>query len=67
MTDFALEPNPDLCDRCSDKPSRGRCCSSHGKQLCHGCYRRTHFVELCVEGCSLCRDECLPISLAVAQ
>jgi hypothetical protein len=34
------------------------CCSSHRKALCHGCYRRTHFVEVC--GCQRCDCEGLP-------
>ena len=28
------------------------CCSSHQKDLCHPCYRRLHFVEVC--NCSEC-------------
>lgn len=46
-----------LCLRCKVTPSAGTCCSSHDKLLCHGCYRRTHFVEVCVEGCAACDRE----------
>lgn len=52
-----------ICERCDEKPGE-TCCSSHGKHLCHGCYRRTHFVEVCVEGCSACGREGLPVLLA---
>lgn len=45
------------CIRCKMKPADGICCSSHGKRLCHGCYRQTHFVEVCVAGCSACTRE----------
>ena len=37
------------------------CCSAHGNSLCHGCYRRTHFVELCIPDCRDCLDEGLPV------
>lgn len=39
------------------------CCSSHNKALCHECYRRTHFVEVCVEGCDGCNVEGLAVIL----
>lgn len=45
------------CYRCGTDPAVGQCCSTHGKHLCHSCYRRTHFVEVCIEGCELCRAE----------
>lgn len=41
----------------------GICCSSHRKPLCHHHYRRTHFVEVCVEGCEECAAEGLPVRL----
>ena len=46
------------CIRCESTPADGPCCSAHDKQLCHACYRRTHFVEVC--GCSSCEREGLP-------
>lgn len=50
-----------MCVRCLTAAATGECCSSHGKKLCHACYRRTHFSEVCVAGCSLCIAEGLPI------
>ena len=50
-TDQAAEP----CWRCG-KPvdhSTPLCCDSHRKPLCHRCYKRLHFVEVC--GCSKCQ------------
>ncbi len=62
-----LMPVDASCARCS-KAAAGTCCSSHGKKLCHLCYRRTHFVEVCVEGCRECAAEGLPVLLsAVAR
>jgi hypothetical protein len=49
------------CAACGDVASVGECCSSHCKQLCHRCYRRTHFVEVCIAGCEACAREGLPI------
>lgn len=49
-----------MCVQCLMVMAKGTCCSSHGKKLCHACYRRTHFSELCVVGCSLCIAEGLP-------
>lgn len=52
------------CVRChTTAAAPGVCCSSHGKQLCHLCYRRTHFVEVCVAGCRDCAVEELPVRL----
>lgn len=48
------------CERCTTAAAVSRCCSSHGKNLCHRCYRQTHFVEVCVAGCSACAREGLP-------
>jgi hypothetical protein len=53
---------PGGCWRC-DATAVGRCCSSHQKDLCHRCYRLTHFVEVCVEVCSKCAAESLPLVL----
>jgi hypothetical protein len=42
-------PAHEPCVRCG-KPAdhdTETCCSSHEKRLCHACYRRTHFVEVC--------------------
>jgi hypothetical protein len=39
----------------------GVCCSSHNESLCHRCYRGTHFVEVCVKGCTSCEAEGLPV------
>lgn len=55
-----------ICIRCLTFPSTGTCCSSHGKQLCHGCYRLTHFVQVCVAGCRDCVAEGLPVNLREA-
>lgn len=40
-----------LCSKPADHVTE-TCCSSHNKVLCHACYRRTHFVEVCP--CALC-------------
>lgn len=45
------------CARCGSIPPAGICCSSHNIPLCHGCYRRTHFADLCVADCGLCAAE----------
>ncbi|MFI2663237.1 hypothetical protein [Micromonospora carbonacea] len=58
---IAAAANP--CERCTDTAATGTCCSSHGKKLCHLCYRQTHWVELCVGGCPECASEGLPINL----
>jgi hypothetical protein len=52
-----------VCSRCKAAPAAGSCCSSHAKHLCHRCYRRTHFVEVCVEGCVQCAREQLDVRL----
>src|SRR6266542_3101614 len=41
--------NDPKCERCGDVAdySTPTCCSSHGKVLCHRCYKRTHFVDIC--------------------
>jgi hypothetical protein len=62
----ASDPNitiSEMCVRCEAAPSTGLCCSSHRKELCHRCYRRTHFVEVCVAGCSACAREGLSVKL----
>jgi hypothetical protein len=51
------------CVRCKTGDATGLCCEAHGKQLCHRCYRRTHFVEACVEGCTDCAREGLDVRL----
>lgn len=53
------------CVRCTTTPAAGTCCTSHGKKLCHLCYRRTHFVDVCVAGCTECAAEGLPVLLGV--
>lgn len=50
------------CDRCPT-PSAGVCCSSHNKELCHLCYRQTHFVMKCSASCRDCEAEGLPVLL----
>jgi hypothetical protein len=50
------------CEHCF-QAAVGACCSSHNKQLCHYCYRKTHFVEVCVEDCRNCAAEGLPAVL----
>lgn len=52
------------CVRCHETPATGTCCSSHGKQLCHRCYRRTHYVEVCVAGCADCAVEGLDVVMS---
>lgn len=67
-------PLSPACLRCEGKPADSICCSSHARELCHGCYRRTHFVEICgvpVEGggrrCSKCAAEGLDPTKRVYQ
>lgn len=48
------------CERCAEI-SVGQCCFSHRKNLCHGCYRITHFVAVCVATCPECAAEGLPL------
>jgi hypothetical protein len=55
-----------LCIRCKSTEAAGFCCKAHGKQLCHGCYRHTHFVEICAAGCTDCACEGLDPTKAVA-
>lgn len=50
MADLAVV----ACIACLLRPSAGLCCSAHKKALCHRCYRRTHFVEICAPDCSDC-------------
>lgn len=53
-----LHPAPDLrCELCKTSRPAGLCCSAHGAALCHGCYRRYHHVERCVDGCARCIRE----------
>lgn len=58
-TGYCISCYPYTCRVCRRR--RGEvCCSSHDARMCHGCYRRTHFVEICVEGCEKCAAEGLP-------
>jgi hypothetical protein len=59
-------PPAATCIRCTSVPSAGLCCSAHKAALCHGCYRRTHFVEVCVSDCQNCAAEGLDPAKAVA-
>ena len=52
------------CEFCGENATEQPCCSSHGKTLCHRCYRRTHFVEVCVAGCKDCAAQGLPVVLS---
>lgn len=52
-----------MCQRCTQTPMWQQCCSSHRHDLCHGCYRHTHFVMVCVDGCRACAAEGLPVLL----
>lgn len=63
-SDEALAAMDADCVRCLATRAVGECCSSHGKHLCHLCYRRTHLVEVCVEGCSQCAADELPVRLS---
>lgn len=58
----AVEVAP--CIRCINTQAAGICCSSHGKKLCHLCYRRTHFVDICAATCGECAAEGLPVNLS---
>ena len=49
------------CQLCRVAVHVGQCCSFHGKNMCHRCYRVTHFVEVCVKGCTECAHENLPL------
>jgi hypothetical protein len=49
-----------VCEHCKTTPPVATCCHAHDKLLCHACYRRTHFVEVCVAGCAACAREGLP-------
>jgi len=55
------------CIRCNVLASAGLCCSSHKAALCHGCYRITHFVEICVTDCADCAHEGLDPAKAVPR
>jgi hypothetical protein len=55
------------CTRCKTTEAAGFCCKAHVRQLCHACYRRTHFVEICVKGCAMCATEGLDPMKAVAR
>lgn len=55
------------CVRCFTTPASALCCSSHNALLCHGCYRRTHFVEICTLGCTDCAREGLDPTKAVTR
>lgn len=50
-----------ICELCAIRKAVENCCSSHNKHLCHGCYRRSHFVGICYEGCPQCAAEDLPL------
>lgn len=52
------------CIRCKTTPADALCCSSHNALLCHRCYRRTHFVEVCIAGCADCAREGLAVLLS---
>jgi hypothetical protein len=52
-----------VCDLCKTAPPFAPCCYAHDKMLCHACYRRTHFVEVCGAGCDACAREGLPEAL----
>lgn len=61
----AAEAHTAACSRCgATRAAAGECCSSHGRRLCHLCYRRTHWVEVCVAGCPDCASEGLPVCLS---
>ncbi len=50
-----------MCAQCGQTRANGGCCSAHGHiLLCHRCYRRTHFVEVCGSECASCAAEGLP-------
>lgn len=63
-------PDPGDCRLCgtagAPNADVSTCCSSHLWDLCHRCYRRTHFVQVCVEGCRSCERQGLPVVLAHA-
>lgn len=45
-----------LCRQLSDHDTL-LCCTSHSTVLCHACYRRTHFVQVCHCGRPACAQE----------
>lgn len=64
MTD---QPSPTgVCIR-DGQPADALCCNAHKALLCHRCYRITHFVEVCVAGCTACAREDLPVILTSRQ
>jgi hypothetical protein len=55
------------CANCKKMMANGGCCSAHDKILmCHLCYRRTHFVEVCgkTKTCFGCSAEGLDVLLS---
>jgi hypothetical protein len=64
-TGGAAKPKAVACIQCKKTPSTGLCCSSHKAALCHRCYRRTHFVEICGSTCQDCAREGLDPAKAV--
>lgn len=55
------------CTRCDMAGAVALCCTGHGKQLCHRCYRVTHFVEICSPSCPDCAREGLNPAAAVGD
>lgn len=44
------------CGECNDHDTLV-CCTAHSLSLCHHCYRRTHFVQVCRCGRPECAEE----------
>lgn len=55
-----------VCRHCL-APAASTCCPSHPYRLCHSCHRRTHGGEVCVEGCTQCAAEDLPLTYPPAR
>lgn len=51
--------------RFCDSPADHECCSTHKARLCHRCYKRTHFVEVC--GCAFCKRDLVSARSGVTQ
>jgi len=67
LVEVAAEHIAFVCPGCLKRPAVSTCCTSHNRVLCHGCYRRTHFVEVCVSGCPACAREGLDPAAAVSR
>lgn len=57
-----------ICQRCERIRLLTHCCMAHMKEMCHECYRRSHFVEVCHPECTRCaRDGLAPVLSGYTQ